>query len=156
MAITLAPGQAVPQPEWDELTKQHGESKGEPSRVSRTQAEIQAAALAGDDDPAGQRRPIYRYYFGDGTYVDARTSPNYADYQVVDYKPSPKFQQTQTAAGQAANRPTVGRVEGTPTGQADPSGQPAYDNTKPIWVERDEAGKQVGAAKPLTADQREQ
>ena len=45
---------------------------------------------------------------------------------------------------------TTGRVEGTPL----PGG--GHDNTKPIWVERDASGQQVGPAKPLTADQRQQ
>jgi len=49
---------------------------------------------------------------------------------------------------------TTGRVEGTPTRQAD--GTTTYDNTKPIWVERDAQGQQIGAAKPLTTEQRQQ
>jgi hypothetical protein len=91
MAIVIAPGQSVSQPDWDALAHQHGESKGEPTRVGRTEEQIKAAALAGDPDPGAQQRPIYRYYFTDGTYVDARTSVNGADYEIVDYKPSSQY-----------------------------------------------------------------
>ncbi len=55
-----------------------------------------------------------------------------------------------------ADKPTIGRIEGTPTGRTNPDGTPEYDNTKPIWVERDANGQQVGSAKPLTQQQREQ
>lgn len=52
---------------------------------------------------------------------------------------------------------TVGRVEGTPIpGQKNPDGSQAYDNSKPIWVERDPGNQQVGPARGLTATERAQ
>jgi hypothetical protein len=150
MALTVSPGQAVGQPDWDALAAQHGGVKGNPTKVAPSEAQIKEAGMVGDDDPAFQQRPIYRYYFNDGTYVDARTAANGADYAVVEYKPSSQFTGGNTAAAQSREKPTTGRVEGTPV----PGG--GFDNSKPIWVERDANGQQVGAAKPLTADQRQQ
>jgi hypothetical protein len=55
-----------------------------------------------------------------------------------------------TAAAATGSKPTIGRVEGTPL----PGG--GFDNTAPIWVERDANQQQIGPAKPLTAEQRKQ
>lgn len=53
-------------------------------------------------------------------------------------------------AERTSDKPTIGRVEGTPM----PDG--TFDNTKPIWVERDPVTQQqVGPAKQLNAQQRE-
>lgn len=105
MAISVAAGQAVAQPDWEALAAQHGGTKST-TKLGPSEAQIKEAGLAGDDDPAFQQRPIYRYYFNDGSHVDARTASNGADYAIIDYKPSPKFQQEQRSAtattGQAA------------------------------------------------------
>lgn len=56
-----------------------------------------------------------------------------------------------TTPRQAANQQaTTPRVEGTPI----PGG--GFDNTKPIMVARDANGNQVGQARPLNADERQQ
>lgn len=93
--MLLTPGQQVAQPDWEAIFAQHGGFKSVQQRPA-TDAEIKAAALAGDDDPASMQAPIYRYYLNDGTYVEARTAKNGTDYAVIDYKPSQKFQQSQT------------------------------------------------------------
>lgn len=69
---------------------------------------------------------------------------------------NPQTRQYDVDQGTVQAPATVGRVEGTPTGRTNPDGTPEYDNTKPIWVERDASGQQVGPAKPLTAEQRAQ
>jgi len=101
VAIIFSPGQVVAQPDWEALVRQHGGDKPAVRR-SRTEAEIKAAALAGEDDPAAMQNPIYRSYLEDGSYVEYRTAPNGTDYQIVDYKPSATFTQAQTKAAAAA------------------------------------------------------
>jgi hypothetical protein len=65
--------------------------------------------------------------------------------------PNPNYQPTTN------QKPTIGRVEGTPTGRTNPDGTPEYDNSRPIWVERDpNTNQQIGPAKPLTKEQRDQ
>lgn len=112
MALIVNPGQNVAQPDWDALAEQHGGVKGQATLRAPTESEIKAAGMAQDDDPAYQQRPIYRYYFNDGTYVEARTSANGADYQVVDYKPSQPFTAAQTRAASATSTesPTAKRT----------------------------------------------
>lgn len=159
MAIVVAPGQLVPQSDWDTLTHQHGESKGEPTKVAPTEEQIKAAALAGDSDPSFKQHPIYRYYFSDGTYVDARTAADGANYQVVDYKPSSQFTQDPanrpgaTSAGSSGDNPrvpagSVPNIEGTPI-----PGQPGkFDNNQPIRAWHTPDGKIV--YEPLTPAER--
>lgn len=68
---------------------------------------------------------------------------------VTEYEDGSKSYDSSTTTA-TTSRATIGRVEGTPM----PGG--GFDNTKPIWVERDQNGQQVGPAKPLTTDQRQQ
>lgn len=149
--ILVNPGQSVAPPDWDALLRQHGGNNTPGLPVPLTDPSVQALIMA---NPAlaehFQQHPIYRYYMADGSYVEAFGLENGQDVQIVSYHPSQKFQQAQQQANQTQNKPTIGRVEGTPL----PGG--GFDNTKPIWVERDQNGQQVGAAKPLTADQRKQ
>ncbi len=65
---------------------------------------------------------------------------------VTEYESGPpKYDEIKPTAGSQATTP---RVEGTPL----PGG--GYDNSKPIMVQRDAQGQQVGDARPLTADER--
>lgn len=109
-AMIVNAGQSVGQGDWDALAAQHGGVKSSSMRPP-TEAEIKAAGMAGDDDAAFRQRPIYRYYFNDGTFVEARTAANGADYQVVDYKPSASFTQAQTRAATQAARPQKSEAE---------------------------------------------
>lgn len=153
MAIVVAPGQAVGQPDWEALAAQHGGTKST-TQIAPTEAQITAAGLARDNDPSFRQRPIYRYYFNDGTYVDARTAANGADYSVIDYKPSSQYKPP-TAASQ--QKPPGGREgpEGTPTGQVDAQGNPVYDNERPRWVIRDASGTETWS-RPLEPAERQQ
>lgn len=126
MAIIVTPGQVVAAPDWEALFAQHGGSKSNQLRPP-TKAEQDAADNTGDDL---EQNPIYRYYAADGSYVEARRAPN-GDYQIVDYKPSQKYQQTQTPSAQnQVPRDAVPRIEGTPV----PGG--GFDNESPIKVWR--------------------
>lgn len=115
MAITLAPGQVVGQGDWDALFTQHGGMRTTQQSILRppTKEEIQAAAVSGDDDPAFQQRPIYRYNLIDGSHVEARTSRDGAGWEVVAYTPSQKYQQQQTPAAQQGQ--AVGSKQDTDT-----------------------------------------
>lgn len=78
-----------------------------------------------------------------GAELTVRRDPDKGDFEQIENKSAaPPAPSSQTA--------TTGRVEGTPM----PGG--GFDNSKPIWVERDANGQQVGPSKPLTADQRAQ
>jgi hypothetical protein len=144
--ILWTPGQVVAGPDTDTLAAQHGGVKSQQVRTP-TKEERQRYEDAGIDLDAN---PITRYYFGDGTYAELMLAPNNADFTVVDYKPSAKFTQEHSPTATSRTQATIGRVEGTPL----PGG--GFDNSKPIWVERDASGQQVGSAKPLTQQQREQ
>lgn len=144
MALVVAAGQSVGQPDWDALSAQHGGTKST-TKLAPTEAQIKEAGLGGDDDPAFQQRPIYRYYFNDGTYVDARTASNGADYAIVDYKPSSQYKPTESST--SVPRDAVPRTEGTPL----PGG--GYDNEQPVMVWRRPDGTVV-KTEPLSADER--
>lgn len=147
------PGQAVGQGDWEALAAQHGGVKTTSLRAA-TQAEMKAAGLGGDDDPAFQQRPIYRYYFNDGSFVEARTAANGADYQVVDYKPSQKFTQAQAQQARAeapsAQKPDKVQVEGTP----DPNAPGGFDNSRPVMASHWPDGRVT--YEPLTPAERAQ
>jgi hypothetical protein len=155
MAVTLVPGQIVGQGDWDALFKQHGGmSNDTPStRRGRTEAEIKAAALAGDQDAGASQRPIYQYVLVDGSVVAARTSADGEGYEVVEYKPSQAFTQAQpsSTANPATQKPAGGRegIEGTQR----PDG--TFDNTAPVWVVRGKDGA-VAWTRPLEPAERAQ
>lgn len=122
MAISFTPGQIVAQPDWEELARQHGGDKPAKTRpptadeLAAARAAARAAAPVGENEepvPNDPRthyikydtNPIYRAYMEDGSLVEYRAAPNGTDYEIVDYKPSPKFTQAQAKA--TANDPAT-------------------------------------------------
>jgi hypothetical protein len=103
------PGQIVAPPDWETLHQQHGGIKSS-VMVPLTDSRVQALIMANPDLAATlQQHPIYRYYMGDGSFVEAYAQENGEDVQIVDYKPSQKFQQQQAQA-QAAQSPANQRT----------------------------------------------
>ena len=157
--LLITPGQIVLPDDFDAVLRQHAAAGARPVKSVQKVPDTDPALkpLLAEDGLDLQQTPLYRYYLDDGTMVEAITLPN-GQYRVVDYKPSAKFTQEHSAAATARQQAVVGRVEGTPIpGQKNPDGTQAYDNTKPIWVERDpNTNQQVGPAKPLDANQRAQ
>jgi hypothetical protein len=103
--ILVTPGQAVGQGDWEALFAQHGGFKSVQNRAP-TKEEQTAADDAGIDLV---QHPIYRYYLGDGTFVEAQTAPNGADYQVIAYQPSQKFQTEHRAGASDPAAPPGGK-----------------------------------------------
>lgn len=167
--ISFTPGQVVSWDDLNALMAQHGSPQGAKSvvKVERkplTDAERLSIIQAGGDPNAPEQDPTYRYFFEDGSYVDAvADAPGALDaqgrptgtFRIVDYKPSQRYQQTQRQAEQKteAQKPDVKQVtgndgkvynvvtemgpNGVPTTRVyDPDGNPAPGNVVP------------GAAKP--------
>jgi hypothetical protein len=134
--ILVTPGQSVGEGDWSALFAQHGGFKSVQSRAP-TKAEQESADDTGADLT---QSPIYRYYLADGTFVEAKTAANGADYQIIAYQPSQKFQQAQ-ARGQ---KDTDWHPEGTPDGQG------GYDNTRPIMARTVNGAKETRA--PTSAE----
>jgi hypothetical protein len=111
MAILFTPGQVVATPDWEAVVAQHDGIKSQQVRTPSKAEESSAYDTGSDAD--FQRNPIYRTYFGDGTYVETRGAPNGADFLIVAYTPSQKFQQTQR---QDENKPKEGEIRGPQTG----------------------------------------
>jgi hypothetical protein len=129
--MLVTPGQVVAAGDWQALADQHdGPIKpGQPGDVRPpTKAELDAyygnADLAGDWYADYQNNPIRRYYFKDGSFVEARQASNGVDYQIVAYQPSQKFQQQQTQAQQQAQH------NQTPGQQAQDAGAVELNNEK--------------------------
>ncbi len=116
MAILLTPGQTVAGPDWEALFAQHGGSQSNQIRPP-TKSEQDAADNAGDDL---EQNPIYRYYAADGSYVEARKAQN-GDYQIVDYKPSQKFQENQRKDPDSPASRNAKRDEDEEAWNADPA-----------------------------------
>jgi hypothetical protein len=138
--MIVTPGQIVAPPDWETLYQQHGGIKSStmiPLQDTRIQALIQA-------DPSLlatlQQHPIYRYYMGDGSFVEAYGQENGQDVQIVDYKPSAKFQQEQARAERAT----------TPTRTPE---QTALDAANAKKAEQEVA---AGAAQQAELDRNEQ
>jgi hypothetical protein len=188
MAISFTPGQTV---SWDDLNAlmgQHGSPQGAKSvvKVERkplTKEERNAIEDAGGDPdaPPTAQQQVYRYYFEDGSYVDASMeSWGEADeqgrprgtFRIVDYKPSQKYQTAQTptaqqgtavgsrqstdAAGNVTKITTYERPDGTTYQREDTVTQapkPATRDEKPVQV----GGKnfiQVSTVDPATGQSR--
>ncbi len=120
MAISFTPGQVVSWDDLNALMAQHGSPGGAKSvtKVERkplTKEQRNAIEDAGGDPDAPEQDPTYRYFFEDGSYVDAKAASRGAfdeqgrpkdTFQIVDYKPSAKYQEQQRPQSQ----------EGTPIG----------------------------------------
>lgn len=148
--ILVTPGQSVGQGDWEALFAQHGGFKSSQQRPP-TKDEQRAADDANDDL---EQRPIYRYYLADGSWVEARTAANGADYQIVAYQPSQRFQQSR-AASQRAD--TTGPPGGAPYRddgpEAGPSGRRWGWNPETKAYDRD-LGPSPSAQRPTTGSKR--
>jgi hypothetical protein len=129
--MLVTPGQVVAAGDWQALADQHdGPIKpGQPGDIRPpTKAELDAyygnADLAGDWYADYQNNPIRRYYFKDGSFVEARQASNGVDYQIVAYQPSQKFQQQQAQAQQQAQH------NQTPGQQAQDAGAVELNNER--------------------------
>ena len=145
--ILFTPGQSVGQGDWDALFAQHGGFKS--VQVRQPTKEEQAAADDRGDDLT--QAPIYRYYLGDGSYVEARTAPNGADYQVVDYKPSQAFTSAQTRAQTQAAKPQKSEAE-----QRQEAAQATTAETAAARAVREEAERKRNRELPKDQDPRDE
>ncbi len=145
--IVANPGQNLSQDDWNALVAQHGGTKSVSPRAM-TEDEIKAAALAKDEDPSGQQRPVYVYYFNDGSYVETRTTPDGQSSQVLSYKPSAQFTQNPAnKPGAAGTKPSIppggsSSTEGTPL----PDG--TWDNRRGATTSRRTRPRRPSSARP--------
>lgn len=125
--VRVVKGQIVDSNAWQQLSDQHGGTLPSPPNVS---PDIDPSA-PGIKAPDYQQRPVYRYIFDDGSYVDARTSPDGSGYEIVDYKPSDTFTADRRAAESEARKGTAagGRAEESISA---PANQPWIARTGPI------------------------
>ena len=148
--ILVTPGQAVSPPDWNALLLQHGDLQpnGQPQAVPITDPQVKALVVSNPALAAHfQQHPPYRYYMADGTSVIAFGMEDGEHVQIIDYKPSPKFTQTQKQEEKppsASARRTRTDTEGTQR----PDG--TWDNEQPRAVTRDIDTGEIIDSKPLT------
>lgn len=155
--ISVTPGQTIAKGDWQALSDQHGGTQSTVV-IPMPAAPKQIAMLEHPElfDPEGNEySPTYRYYFKDGSYVEARTAADGQDYEITNYKPSQKFVNENpdvvgrgTTEKAATPPPTRPKPEDPNTYQTwNPranNGQGAWEDSGPI------AQKPSDAAKPPT------
>lgn len=147
--LIVTPGQTVAPPDWDALSQQHGGIKSSVI-IPMTDPRI-VGLIAADPSRDFTQHPIYRYYMNDGTYVEAYGQENGQDVQIIDYKPSAKFQQQQTQ--QAKEAPPGGKPYLDDGPEAGQSGRRWGWNPATKAYDRD-LGPSPAAQQPTTASDR--
>jgi hypothetical protein len=163
--IGVTPGQIIT---WDVLntvSSQHGSPSGAKSVVKVARKPLtddEKASLPPGEDPFTDQNPTYRYYFEDGSYVDAKAaSTGVTDAQgrpqdtftVIDYQPSTAFRQAQTkaAAADPANQTPTQQNEAELNAQRarnaalPPDQDPLYETDQQRHDRAQETIKQQGA-----------
>lgn len=169
MAITFTPGEVISWDDLNALMAQHGSPGGAKSVVKLTLTKEERERLEDDGlDPENHGR--YRYYFADGSYVDAETqtpAPGETNaqgaatgtFRVVEYKPSQAYQQQARAQSPETQSPAAQRTAREETeiarNAALPPGQDPYPETDRERRERaDRVIKEQGAAAQAAEDRK--
>lgn len=152
--INVSPGQAVAPNDWNALLLQHGNlpQNAQPQMLPIDDPLVEPLLMQPGMAAYLRQHPPYRYYMEDGTSVVAFGMADGQNVQILDYKPSPKFQTVQKEAEKEppkSARRTRDDYEGTPTGRTNPDGTPEYDNERPRKITRDIQTNEVLDDKPL-------
>src|SRR5688572_12143479 len=126
MAVTVAPGMIVTSDIWDALFTQHGGMPNSQQSINVSPKPVDEGYM-----PRDKQQPTYRYTLADGSTVDARTSPDGSGWEIVAYKPSPKFTQTQKqeeTKTEAEAKPPQERIN-----PEDPTRRQTWNPTARAW-----------------------